>query len=78
MIVKTLKGLNNPYGAPAIKSASANRFLMGSKAMELIFEQINQGENLLMDKTNYINTGFRLVMRKSIGQSGVLEDGLSP
>jgi len=51
---------------------------MGSKAMELIFEQINQGENLLMDKTNYINTGFRLVMRKSIGQSGVLEDGLSP
>jgi LacI family gluconate utilization system Gnt-I transcriptional repressor len=64
------------YTEPALSSVSVNRYKMGSKAMDLIFERINQDNDKENSNTsqpstsssyssNYINTGFDLVQRKS-------------
>jgi hypothetical protein len=38
---------------------------MGSKAMDIIFQKIHQNDDSQLPSSNYINTGFELVMRKS-------------
>ena len=53
------------YAEPALSSVSVNRYQMGSRAMELIFERINNQEVSSNIQPNYINTGFELFMRKS-------------
>jgi LacI family gluconate utilization system Gnt-I transcriptional repressor len=53
------------YAEPALSSVSVNRYIMGSKAMEIIFQKIHQDEDSLLPWSNYVNTGFELVMRKS-------------
>ncbi len=56
------------YTEPALSSVSVNRYNMGKNAMELIFERINQkgvNSSSPSSSSNYINTGFELVMRKS-------------
>jgi LacI family gluconate utilization system Gnt-I transcriptional repressor len=53
------------YAEPPLSSVRVNRYNMGSKSMELILERINQGDTNTSPSSNYINTGFELVMRKS-------------
>jgi len=56
------------YAEPPLSSVSVNRYKMGRKAIELIFERINQEDDNNSPpstSSNYINTGFELVMRKS-------------
>ena len=53
------------YAEPSLSSVCVNRYSMGSKAMELIFERINQDDAGGSPPSNYINTGFELVMRRS-------------
>jgi LacI family transcriptional regulator, gluconate utilization system Gnt-I transcriptional repressor len=53
------------YAEPALSTVSVNRYNMGSKAMELIFERINQEENKILSSPHYINTGFEVVTRLS-------------
>jgi len=64
------------YAEPALSSVSVNRYSMGSKAIEIIFQKINQALNQQANQqikqddkvlafSNYIDTGFELVMRKS-------------
>lgn len=53
------------YAEPSLSSVSVNRYGMGSRAMELIFERIDLQDNQLLESVNFINTGFELVMRNS-------------
>jgi len=57
------------YAEPALSSVSVNRYKMGSKAMDLIFQRINQADNLSLTSMppseKYINTGFELIQRQS-------------
>ena len=53
------------YAEPALSSVSVNRYIMGSKAMDIIFQKIHQNDDSQLPSSNYINTGFELVMRKS-------------
>jgi len=53
------------YTEPALSSVSVNRYQMGSRAMELIFERINNPEVSSNIQPIYINTGFELFMRRS-------------
>jgi LacI family gluconate utilization system Gnt-I transcriptional repressor len=53
------------YAEPALSSVSVNRYQMGRRAMELIFERLNNLEVSSNIQPNYINTGFELLMRKS-------------
>jgi LacI family gluconate utilization system Gnt-I transcriptional repressor len=53
------------YAEPALSSVSVNRYQMGSRAMELILERLNNKEEGNKIEPNYINTGFELIMRKS-------------
>ena len=69
------------YAEPSLSSVGVNRYLMGSRAMELIIErlQINdtgtqteyeadntqRPNNDKSIRATYINTGFKLIMRKS-------------
>jgi len=51
------------YAEPALSSVNVNRYKMGSRAIELIFERLGNKE--VSTDTNYIDTGFELFMRKS-------------
>lgn len=53
------------YAEPSLSSVRVNRYQMGSCAMELIFERLNNQAITPKTKNNYINTGFELIMRKS-------------
>jgi LacI family gluconate utilization system Gnt-I transcriptional repressor len=53
------------YAEPALTTVRVNRYQMGSKAMELIFEKINGQSGGHPPVSGYINTGFELVMRDS-------------
>ncbi|MEW6998626.1 LacI family DNA-binding transcriptional regulator [Colwelliaceae bacterium BS250] len=53
------------YAEPSLSSVSVNRYEMGKRAMELIFERLNPSEISTHTSENYINTGFELLMRKS-------------
>ena len=53
------------YAEPALSSVNVNRYKMGSRAMELIFERLGRQEVSTNTKSNYIDTGFELFMRKS-------------
>ena len=58
------------YAEPSLSSVNVNRYQMGSRAMELIFERLNSPdlsnpEVICNTQPNYINTGFELFMRKS-------------
>lgn len=53
------------YAQPALSTVSVNRYKMGSRATELIFNNINQVGDKPLASPNYINTGFELVMRNS-------------
>jgi LacI family gluconate utilization system Gnt-I transcriptional repressor len=60
------------YAEPALSSVNVNRYQMGKRAMELIFERLNTNEDdknkhALSTNTpsNYIDTGFELFIRKS-------------
>jgi LacI family gluconate utilization system Gnt-I transcriptional repressor len=53
------------YAEPALSSVNVNRYKMGSRAMELIFERLDNKEVSTDTKSNYIDTGFELFMRKS-------------
>jgi len=53
------------YAEPALSSVNVNRYKMGNRAMELIFERIGMKELSSKTKSNYIDTGFELYMRES-------------
>jgi LacI family gluconate utilization system Gnt-I transcriptional repressor len=53
------------YAEPALSSVSVNRYQMGRRAMELIFERLNSQEVSTNTQPNFIDTGFKLFMRKS-------------
>jgi LacI family gluconate utilization system Gnt-I transcriptional repressor len=53
------------YAQPALSTVSVNRYKMGSRAIELIFNRIRHDDDTLLASPNYINTGFELVMRDS-------------
>ena len=53
------------YAEPALSTVRVNRYNMGSKAMEVIFEKITSPGDKTTPIANYINTGFELVTRKS-------------
>jgi LacI family gluconate utilization system Gnt-I transcriptional repressor len=53
------------FAEPALSSVNVNRYQMGTRAMELIFERLNNQEVNTNTQPNYINTGFDLFMRKS-------------
>ena len=53
------------YAEPALSTVRVNRYNMGSKAMELIFEKINPQTDEASSISAYINTGFELVIRQS-------------
>ncbi|MGB1402378.1 MAG: LacI family DNA-binding transcriptional regulator [Porticoccaceae bacterium] len=55
------------YAEPALTTVSVNRYKMGSKAMTLIFEKLNQKADQNLETPHYIETGFELVIRKSTG-----------
>jgi len=54
------------YAEPALSSVNVNRYKMGSRAMELIFERLS-ADNAVNTNTQskYIDTGFELFMRES-------------
>lgn len=53
------------YAEPALSSVNVNRYKMGSRAMELIFERISNEEVSTNTPLNFIDTGFELLIRKS-------------
>ena len=53
------------YAEPALSTVRVNRYNMGSKAMEVIFEKITSPGDKAAPIARYINTGFELVTRKS-------------
>ena len=53
------------YAEPALSTVTVNRYNMGSKAMTLIFEKLNQKGDQHSASPYYIDTGFELVIRKS-------------
>ena len=53
------------YVEPSLSSVGVNRYEMGVKATELIFERINNADAGITPPSNYINTGFELIMRDS-------------
>ena len=53
------------YAEPALSTVRVNRYNMGSKAMEVIFEKITSPADKASPIARYINTGFELVTRKS-------------
>jgi len=53
------------YTEPALSTVSVNRYHMGSKAMVLIFEKINQIGDKNPSSSRYIDTGFKLTTRES-------------
>jgi LacI family gluconate utilization system Gnt-I transcriptional repressor len=53
------------YAEPALTTVRVNRYHMGSRAMEVIFEKINKQADNSPAATSYINTGFELIMRNS-------------
>ena len=53
------------YAEPALTTVRVNRYSMGSRAMELIFEKINPQTDEASSISAYINTGFELVIRQS-------------
>lgn len=58
------------YAEPASSSVSVNRYKMGKKAIECIFDRINHknvksASQSSSPLSNYINTGFELLMRES-------------
>lgn len=56
------------YAEPSLSSVIVNRYQMGSRAMELIFERLNKQTASTHTKQNFIDTGFELIMRKSTRQ----------
>ena len=53
------------YAEPALSTVRVNRYKMGNKAMKVIFEKITSSGETVAPKSNYINTGFELIARKS-------------
>ena len=53
------------YAEPSLSSVNVNRYHMGSRAMELIFERLNTPKINTNAQVKFINTGFELFMRKS-------------
>jgi LacI family gluconate utilization system Gnt-I transcriptional repressor len=53
------------FTEPALTTVRVNRYRMGSKAMELIFEKTHPTSENKSTISGYINTGFELVMRNS-------------
>lgn len=53
------------YAEPSLSTVSVNRYQMGSLAIELIFERLNNPQTKTNKQQNYISSGFELIMRKS-------------
>ncbi|MCW8863538.1 MAG: substrate-binding domain-containing protein, partial [Colwellia sp.] len=53
------------FSEPALSSVNVNRYHMGSRAMELIFERLHNPQEKNNKQQNYISTGFELIMRNS-------------
>jgi len=53
------------YAEPALSSVNVNRYNMGSRAMELILERLDNQKANTDTSSKYIDTGFKLLMRKS-------------
>jgi LacI family gluconate utilization system Gnt-I transcriptional repressor len=53
------------FTEPALTTVRVNRYKMGSRAMELIFEKTRPTSDKKSITSNYINTGFELIMRNS-------------
>jgi LacI family gluconate utilization system Gnt-I transcriptional repressor len=53
------------YAEPALTTVRVNRYSMGSRAMELIFEKNHPQTDKMSPVSGYINSGFELVMRSS-------------
>ena len=53
------------YAEPALSTVRVNRYKMGNKAMKVIFEKITSSGETVAPTSNYINTGFELIARKS-------------
>jgi len=53
------------YVEPALSSVNVNRYNMGSRAMELILERLDNQKANTDTSSKYIDTGFKLLMRKS-------------
>lgn len=54
------------YSEPGLTTVRVNRYHMGSKAMELIFEKIDSHSDSPLKVSSYINTGFEVVLRDSV------------
>ena len=53
------------FTEPALTTVRVNRYKMGSRAMELIFEKTRPTSDKKPITSNYINTGFEVVPRNS-------------
>jgi len=53
------------YAEPALSSVNVNRYNMGSRAMELILERLDNQKASNDTSSKYIDTGFKLLMRRS-------------
>jgi len=53
------------YVEPALSSVNVNRYNMGSRAMELILERLDNQKANTDTSSKYIDTGFKLLTRKS-------------
>jgi LacI family gluconate utilization system Gnt-I transcriptional repressor len=53
------------YAEPALSSVNVNRYEMGSRAMGVILERLNNLAKTPQNQPNYIDTGFELFMRKT-------------
>ena len=53
------------FAEPSLTTVRVNRYSMGAKAMELIFEKNLPQDESESKTSGYINTGFELVMRNS-------------
>ena len=50
---------------PSLTTVRVNRYQMGRRAMELIFEKTHSTSDSKTTKSGYINTGFELILRHS-------------
>ncbi len=53
------------YAQPALTTVNVSRYNMGSKAMALILQRITQDSDMDRASPEYINTGFKVIERKS-------------
>ena len=53
------------YTEPSLSSVSVNRYQMGSRAIELILDRLNNQTVIVNPQKKSIDTGFELIMRKS-------------